>query len=443
MNKHAGFSTILISVIAAAILVGIVGAGLLFIKKATHPISQIQQVSSTPTASITPKATTTLNQRLPDCPSSTATNCRKSVSTPSSSSINGSVVPAQILPIPKQKPFQFTRLPFDIENVGAISPLGDFGSVSRSQTGSGHPYGNERHFIWHKSPLGRALYNVYAPGDGTIAAFKMTNVPSYGPQYQLYFQIDDKRTYYIAHINKLEPALEAKISKVLGGISETSNPQQMDNSVAVKAGDVLGETGATPVNWDWGLTDNNYSTGITDPSHYTGMEAGHARSVYDLSSDEVKIELRKLSGIWNSVNQTFTHRAGEPPLGRLGGDVKGTLSGTWFETYDFNPYPHLAIFSPYTYDANKLQIMLEIPDLDLFGRYQATEIEPLGGASLDPAKITGASGIVGYHLRNGTEDGVLMVRVNADETITVEAIRGAEDLSANSTFSSKAITLKR
>src|SRR5438132_88339 len=101
----------------------------------------------------------------------------------------------------------------------------------------------------------------------------MTSAPPYGYQYQLYFKIDSKRTYYLAHINKLEPALEAKINKALGGITETNNPQQMDNSIAVKAGDLLGETGASPVNWDWGLIDNNYSDGIINPEHYTGLEA--------------------------------------------------------------------------------------------------------------------------------------------------------------------------
>jgi hypothetical protein len=392
-----------------------------------------------------PASTTSLpvhTAELPVCPSTTATNCRHVGGTDTRAQTQTNS-PAQIQLIPVQKPFQFTRLPFDIENVGAISPLGDFGSISRSQTGSGHPYGNERHFIWHKNSIGRALYNVYAPGDGTITALKMTTAPPYGPQYQLYFRIDDKRTYYIAHINKLDPALEAKISRALGGITETNNPTEMDNSIAVKAGDILGLTGATPVNWDWGLTDDTYSQGITDPAHYTGLGAGHARSVYDLSSDKVKAQLRQLSGVWNSANQTFTARIGEPPLGILGSDVKGTLSGTWFQTYDFNPYPHVAIFSPYSYDTGELQIMLEIPDLDIFGRYQAAEVHALGNATLDPTSITPSSGIVGYYLKNGTEDGVLMVRVNADETITIEATKGIQTLPANATFSSRAITLKR
>lgn len=344
--------------------------------------------------------------------------------------------------------YRFTNLPFKIANVGAVSPLGGIGQVTRSQTGSGHPYGDERHFIWHKEPLGRALYNVYAPGEGTFSAFKLTNAPPYGRQYQLYFRIDNNRLYYLAHINELESTLEAKIRKSLGGtISESNNPIPMDNSIAVLAGDLLGKTGATNVNWDWGLADNTYSKGITYPDHYTGLGAGHARSVYDLATVGVKAQLRQLSGLWNSTDQSFTTRIGDPPLGILGSDVKGTLSGIWFQSYEFNPYPHVALFSPYSLDASKLQILLEIPDLDLFGGYQnssrSDEIEALDGVSLRPADIIPSSGIVGYYLHNGTEDGVLMIRVNTNETITLEAIRGIQTMPDTFAFSNRAITLKR
>lgn len=421
-------------IIIAALIVGVmcVGAVAILAKRAKRPSVSIAMISSSPSS--LPTESPTSQAIAKQSPLAQVTQKTRPTAA------------KQPLLSPKAVPssFQFTRLPFDAENVGAISSLGDLGQVSRSQTGSGHPYGNERHFIWHKKPLGRDLYNVYAPGDGTLSRFKMTNAPPYGLQYQLYFRIDNNRTYYLAHINKLEPGLEAKISQALGGqINETGTPQEMNNTIAVKAGDILGQTGATAVNWDWGLIDNSYADGITDPSHYTGLEAAHSRSVYDLSSADVKAQLRQLSGIWNSVDQTFRARVGDPALGIVGTDVKGTLSGTWFQTYDFNPYPHLAIFSPYAYDTSKLQIMLEIPDLDLFGRYQADEIQALNGVGLNPTSIAPTSDIVSYYLKNGAEDGVLMVRVNTDETISVEAIKGVQTRPDNFTFSSRAITLKR
>ncbi len=47
------------------------------------------------------------------------------------------------------------------------------------------------------------------------------------------------------------------------------------------------------------------------------------------------------------------------------------------------------------------------------------------------------------YARDTVESGMLLVRINSDSTITIEAIANAVDGPANPTFSSKALTLRR
>ncbi|HEX8320529.1 Ig-like domain-containing protein [Longimicrobium sp.] len=345
-------------------------------------------------------------------------------------------------PPPGQTLLLFTRLPFDPAHVGGITPLGTLGGGTRANPEIGHPFGNERHFVWHRNP--GVNYTVYAPVTARIVAFRQSTSDDFRVDFLLYQGPDGKQvTSYLDHITALDPAFRAALeSRVTGGIRVTSATVPVNPALEVTAGTVLGTTGQTPVNWDWGIVDERTNAVARPESFYSDITR-NARPVYDYATPQVQAQLQALSGQWNAGSQTFTPRVGAPPMGEFTNDVPGTLSGIWFHDPTSEPYPHAVSINPYSLDTSRLQMLLQVPGLDLFGRYTDIPVAGTGTANRRPTEVTAASGIVSYVLVNGVENGVLYARVNADGTITLEAVRGAAAPNAAFQFTAGAVTLRR
>ena len=335
---------------------------------------------------------------------------------------------------------QFTRLPFDIENVSAVAPIGGFEGVhTRNDPKLGRPYGMERHVIWHKTP-GKP-YNVYAPATAYIYSVRKSTVGHYG----LNFKMWGDSHFRLDHIHNLDEELKAEITSQLGEVwEETASFLYLPSPIPVHEGDVLGQTGvyADSSNWDWFVEDRTRHEGVIAPEHYWSSIFAYSRSVYDLCTDEVKEQLRSLAG------KPGEPQKGGPILGQFGSDIAGTLSGTWFYDTTNDPRwgPKLAIFRPYHMDSSKVEIKLAIPELDLYGVWTINPLES-GNINPEPENVTSESGIVYYILDSGThyteELGLMVVRVNAESTITIETHRDIFDPEDFGDFSGGELTLSR
>jgi hypothetical protein len=335
---------------------------------------------------------------------------------------------------------QFTRLPFDIENVASVGPIGGFGGTNtRSNPYLGRPYGTERHFISHKTP-GKP-YNVYAPATTYIYSVRKSMVGHYGFNFKMY----ENSEFRLDHIHVIDPGLKSKIVAQLGeGWQETNAFEILPFALLVREGDILGQTGvyADSWNWDWLVVDRNRHEGIIVPEHYWSDIFAYSRSVYELCTDEVKEHLRSLAG------NPGEPQKGEPILGQFGSDVAGTLSGTWFYDVTNDPRwgPKIAVFRRYHMDSSKVEIKLAIPELDVYGVWIISPGEP-GNINPEPENVTPESGIVYYILDGGTyyteELGLMVVRVNADSTITIETQRDQFDPEDFSDFTGSELTLSR
>jgi len=142
-------------------------------------------------------------------------------------------------------------------------------------------------------------------------------------------------------------------------------------------------------------------------------------------------------------------------MGQFGSDVPGTLSGTWFYDVTDDPRwgPKLAIFRPYHLDSSKVEIKLAMPELDLYGVWVMSPSKS-GNTNPEPTNVTPESGIVYYLLDKGTnrfsgasyyteEFGLLIVRLNKDNTVTLETQRDHFDPEVFTEFTGNELTLTR
>lgn len=340
-----------------------------------------------------------------------------------------------------------TRLPFDASNVGAIQPLGGLGSGGRSNPELGHPYGNERHFIKHKST--QTPYNVYAPATTKITAFRKSDLTS---QWRFNMEIDSDTFVFVDHLTSAAASIESAIAAQFGGsVPATSGTNMLSPPISIIAGDLLGQTGpgtGPGGAWDYGAVDPGYAAGITTPANYFSETYQYARSPYDFATDAAKAQMESLFGDWDLQTSSFTPRLGAPPQGTYGNDSAGTLQGNWFYDIAFSTTwgPNLAVFSPYYLNVSKLQIRLAIPDLDIYGVFYDLAMNNAGNINPNPKNVNSSSGIVYYHLPNsygGSENGLLMVRYNSNGTLTIETHNGSTDTAAFPNFGAGALTLTR
>jgi len=342
---------------------------------------------------------------------------------------------------PEAKEFRFARLPFDIKDIGSIAPVGEFGGINRQSAPNSHQYGNYRHYIFSKKP-GEYAYNVYVPADGKITGFRHHDQTK---QFRFDFRINDKAYYYIDHIQSLSPEILTKLKPLFGDPPRyTQAVEQVEPGISVKAGDILGQTGLVGIAWDWGVMDETNCQDIIHPEHY--QQDRCPRSAFDFMTDQMKSDISSLAGYWTPPPNGLGLQAVKtmPILGQYAHDKAGTLSGGWFQV--LNSWQN-AFFVPDSYEPNALQIRLAIPELSIFGVWTRVGIGT-GSVNPDPKKVTAQSGIVSYVLgknnaRDNSEYGVLLTRVNNDETTTVETLVNRTTPPSNPAFTSKAITLKR
>lgn len=319
---------------------------------------------------------------------------------------------------------EFTHLPFDLEYVAAITPIGNIlGTHTRSNPQTVRPFGFERHAIWHKNP--GTAYNVYAPATTYIYSVrKSQGIGDYG----MNFRITDRISFRHDHIHSIADTIRDKVEAQIGPWEESSPFIMLPEPIPVKAGDLLGQTGfkAGSVNWDWFVGEGGEpNPGITNPDSYVtsmGQLFIPAKSVYDYASDELKSTLADLTGYWNGV--VFEERVGNPPMGQCGDDIAGTLSGIWFyDTADDPTWgPKVALFLPYYLDTeNKISIRLAVPELSVYGAWTVT-LAASGSVDIAPKDVTVAKGAVYYVLddNNSEENGLLRVEMNPDGSITIE-----------------------
>lgn len=240
----------------------------------------------------------------------------------------------------------------------------------------------------------------------------------------------------------------AKLAPQFGSpVKYTNGLEQLKPGVPVKAGDILGKTGLKGVAWDWGFIDQRACGDIINPEHYKQDQC--PTSVWDRLTPEMQTQVSEIAGYWADPTRGgsgLEKVTNGKPLGQYAHDVEGTLSGGWLFSTNIEEGYKNAFFNPDSYNPGQLQIRLGIPELDLLGIWRKI---PIGTTvNPDPKTVTPASGIVVYTLsqpyaRDTTEKGILLVRVNQDNTITLEALANVQTAPANPTFSSKALTLKR
>lgn len=338
--------------------------------------------------------------------------------------------------------FKFERFPFDIENIGSVAPIGEFAGINRSNVSMSHFYGNMRNYVFSKFP-GEYEYNVYAPSDGLIVGFRNNEMSG---EFRFNFEIDSNTFYYLDHIQSLSPEIIEKLEPMFGSpLRFTNAVEGFSPGIEVKAGDIIGKTGLKGIAWDWGMIDANACDDILFPEHY--MQDQCPTSVYDYFTDEMKEQIEPIAGAYgfdkNTSSGNFQKVETTPILGKYAHDIDGTLSGGWFQEYDYRN----AFFVPDSYQPNMLQIRLGMPDLSLLGVWNKIAIGT-GNVNPDPKLVTPESGIVSYVLgqqnrRDTSEYGVVLVRVNEDQTITIETLPNLTQAPSNPSFSSNAITLKR
>lgn len=339
--------------------------------------------------------------------------------------------------------FQFTRLPFDVENIGAVAPVGEFAGISRQSAAVSHFAGNYRHYIFSKEP-GKRAYNVYAPADAYITAFRNDQTTG---EFRFDFPINNSGAFFfLDHIQTLSDEIKAKLAPSFGNPPRfTTAVEQVSPPIMVKAGELLGTTGLKGIAWDWGVMDPNKCEGILKPENY--KQDMCPQSVYEYLPTELQTQLRPLAGDWSDPTKGgdgLRPVVTEPILGRYGNDKVGTLSGAWFQ----KPGSwENAMFYPDPYLAGSLQTRLAIPELSVFGVFNKIIIGAKG-VNPNPITVTPNSGIVAYILgknnqRDTSEYGILLVRVNADESITLETIADTETIPTNLNFSANAVTIQR
>ncbi|MFH1542819.1 MAG: hypothetical protein ABIE84_07025 [bacterium] len=340
----------------------------------------------------------------------------------------------------------FIQLPFDVNNVGAVSPLGYLAAYSRSNPSPAHMYGQSRHLVWNKV-LG-VSYEVYAPATAEVVTYRKYY------DYGFYFGNSDCQ-YFLDHIGSLAPSFEALLVAHIEGeaIEESSPFLQVDTPFSVPAGMLIGYTGAQIYgdsyysSFDWGFLAYTSPEGIVSLESYPSVIYRYARSVYDYSSDDVKEQLRDLAGRWLAETEDFISREGEPPLGAFGCDVVGTLQGVWFYDKVVDPDwgQKIAVFSPYYLNSANLQIGLHIPDIDMFGAYYDIVPSEVGREDRCFANVTTNEGIVGYVLQSsyGWDDGLLLVQMVDEDTLKLETRKDILTMPSSPSFSASAILLTR
>ena len=421
-----GFSNILIGIIVAVILMGAGGAFLI-----TKRLG-VQEEKISPTVQ-------ERESNLPVVPSKSE---HKEESPPKSTpETSQPKEKPEETPVVTKSEFKFARFPFDLKDIGSVAPVGEFSGITRQTAASSHFYGNMRHYIFSKKP-GEYAYNIYVPADGKITGFR--NEQTTG-QFRFNFKISDKSFYYFDHIQSLTPEILEKLKPYFGSpLRFTRGVEQVSPPISVKTDFVLGQTGLKGSAWDWGVIDSSYCQDIIHPEHY--YQDPCPRSAYDFMNDEMKAQVSLLAGYWVAPPQGMGLQAVKttPVLGQYAHDVAGALSGGWFKEYrDWQN----AFFVPDPYEPNTFQIRLAIPELSVFGVWNRIALGT-GTVNPDPKKVTLASGIVSYVLplsnaRDNNEYGVLLVRVNKDETITVETLSEATSAPASLQFTNKAMILKR
>ena len=207
-------------------------------------------------------------------------------------------------------PVNFANSPMRIEDINSISPYGDV--VGGHITPIDHMY-----FEPKDRSLGRDVYEVRAIQDALIFDISVRNISAETNEAQKSdWRLDMAHTCTFTSYFDLLTSLAPEIEEAWERTSD-----QRGEGVFVEAGQVIGYVGGQTL--DFGVYDYEVQLpGLINPNAYVEREPWKIHTVdpFQYFPSEVSdLLLAKMI------------RAVEPRAGKIDYDVKGTLSGNWFE----------------------------------------------------------------------------------------------------------------
>ncbi|OGC32724.1 hypothetical protein A2311_00145 [candidate division WOR-1 bacterium RIFOXYB2_FULL_48_7] len=326
----------------------------------------------------------------------TASGYRSSVETvvlsAGGNTLNVSLVPTSLDPNQLSGPAAFVAIPMSLDSIGVVYPLGMMSPPN-------HVLPTNHIYLSFQNT--QETYNVYFPASGEI-----TRIYG-GVDYKVEVRCSNSFLYYLGHIQ----SLEAVYAPYIGN--------NMIFGVPVFAGQLCGTTGQNNLNvhaMDLGVIDTQQHRSFITEANYLS-ESLNCGAPLDYYSGALRTSLI------SKVERVGTSEAN----GKIDYDQAGKLIGNWF---------HISLSAQPKEDYSAKEIAFVY-----YARNATWEVISIGGEItgegvglglyvISPeathfADVNSSSGIVNYVLHDvfnpSITAGDLIVRYNADGTISVEA----------------------
>jgi len=237
--------------------------------------------------------------KLPECASSTATNCRKTARTdmfdPSGGKCQG------------KGPVLFGASPFKLDQIEIIEPMG--------QMVGGHVTPIDHGYIFGKGTPNVAFdsFDIQSPAKGYVVEISRTqrgNLSDYA------LTIEFSCTFYV-HYSNMSSFAPKLMAAAKGSVGENETKAMR---VPVDEGELVGRTGPYGIDlYVWDLNVN--LSGYVNPKTYAseGWKL-HSAQFYDYLKEPLRTELLDK-----------TPRRATPRFGKIDYDIDGKLVGNWFQ----------------------------------------------------------------------------------------------------------------
>lgn len=278
----------------------------------------------------------------------------------------------------------FTNSPLATDQVGYIEPMG--------RVYDGHVTPTDHVYV---SPTNMNAadnsYNVVMPADGKVVSVGAMPAQYVGDQKTTVAPEDHRvvvsfncRYYSIfIHIHQLD-------QKIVNEVGKLKPNESKNTSIVLRAGDVIGKIGGSPV--DWTMIDVSTTlSGFITPKLYEGEPWKiHTIDPFSVYSGNLRAQMEEKS-----------LRSTKPLGGKIDFDRKGTLIGNWFKT-GTNGYQgasqeryydgHLSVV-PNNIDPTVTMVSI--------GNWQGTAKQFMVKGDVNPATINKSNSPVKYELVAG------------------------------------------
>ena len=235
---------------------------------------------------------------LQDCPSPTATNCKKTGQysyDPSGGRCVG------------KGPVLFGASPFKLDEIELIEPMGQM--VGGHVTPIDHGY-----IFGHGTPdVAPNTFDIQSPAKGYVIDISRTQRGDFS-DYALTIEFSCTLFVHYSNMNSFAPKLMSAAGGSIGP-NETKNFR-----VPIAEGELVGKTGPFGIDlyvWDLEKT----LTGFVNPENYKFQESKlHSSQLFDYLSEPLKTQLL-----------AKTLRQAEPRFGKIDYDIDGRVVGNWFQ----------------------------------------------------------------------------------------------------------------